>query len=112
MDLSVHLHRSLLRYAYAFPIQTAQTALANARNKNAERLARWLLMADDRIEGDELPLTHKFLSIMLGVQRPAVTVAVRALERAGLIQAGRGVITIVDGQGLARLADCTYLPVK
>jgi CRP-like cAMP-binding protein len=112
MDQSVHLHRSLLRYGYTFLMQTAQTALANARNKNAERLARWLLMAGDRIEGDELPLTHKFLSIMLGVQRPAVTVAVRALERAGFIQAGRGVIIIVDRQGLVRLADGTYLPVK
>jgi CRP-like cAMP-binding protein len=80
MSQSAHLHRSLLRYAHAFLVQTAETALANARNKNAERLARWLLMADDRIEGGELPLTHRFLSIMLGVQRPAVTVAVRALE--------------------------------
>jgi CRP-like cAMP-binding protein len=112
MGQSVYLHRSLLRYAHAFLIQTAQTALANARSKNTERLARWLLMADDRIEGGELPLTHKFLSIMLGVQRPAVTVAIGVLERAGLIHAGRGVIAIADRQGLIRLANGTYLPVK
>ena len=99
MDQSVPLHRSLLRYAHAFLVQTGQTALANGRSKNTERLARWLLMADDRIDGGELPLTHKFLSIMLGVQRPGVTVAVQALEHDGLISAKRGVITIVDRKG-------------
>ncbi len=112
MDQSASLHRSLLRYAHAFLIQTAQTALANGRNKNAQRLARWLLMADDRIDGRELPLTHKFLSIMLGVQRTAVTVAVQALDRADLIRAGRGVITIIDREGLVRLANGTYLPME
>jgi len=108
MDQSVRLHRSLLRYAHAFLIQATQTALANGRSKNTERLARWLLMADDRIDGGELPLTHNFLSIMLGVQRPGVTLAVRALEHAGLIRAGRGVITIVDRKGLETVSNGTY----
>ena len=113
MNRSARLHRSLLRYAHAFLIQTAQTALANGRSKNAQRLARWLLMADDRIEGAELPLTHKFLSIMLGVQRPAVTLAVQVLERSRLIrQPRRGIITIIDRNGLMKLADGTYLPVE
>jgi CRP-like cAMP-binding protein len=112
MDRSVQLHRSLLRYAHAFLIQTTQTALANGRSKNAERLARWLLMADDRIEGGELPLTHKFLSIMLGVQRPGVTIAVQALEHEGLISTRRGVITIIDRQGLERLSNGAYLPAE
>jgi CRP-like cAMP-binding protein len=71
IDQSVSLHRSLLRCANAFLLQTTQTALANGRSKNEERLARWLLMADDRIDGGELPLTHNFLGIMLGVQRSA-----------------------------------------
>jgi CRP-like cAMP-binding protein len=110
MDQSVPLHRSLLRYAHAFLIQTGQTALANGRSKNTERLARWLLMADDRIDGGELPLTHKFLSIMLGVQRPGVTVAVQALEHDGLISAKRGVITIVDRKGLEKMSNGAYLP--
>ena len=48
-------------------MQVTQTALANGRSKIEERLARWLLMADDRVDGDELPLTHEFLSLMLGV---------------------------------------------
>jgi CRP-like cAMP-binding protein len=112
MNRSVQLHRSLLRYAHAFLIQTTQTALANGRSKNAERLARWLLMADDRIDGRELPLTHKFLSIMLGVQRPGVTLAVQALEREGLISARRGVITITDRKGLQELSNGAYLPAE
>ena len=112
MDRSVPLHRSLLRYAHAFLIQSTQTALANGRSSNAERLARWLLMADDRIDGGELPLTHRFLSLMLGVQRPGVTLSMQALERAGLIRATRGVITIVDRKGLERMSNGAYLPVN
>ena len=87
-----------------------QTAVANGRSKNDERLARWLLMADDRIDGHDPPLAHKFLAIMLGVHRPAVTVAVQALERRGLIRAGRRVITITDRQGLVRMSNGAYLP--
>jgi CRP-like cAMP-binding protein len=108
-DRSVRLLRSLLRCAHAFLIQTTQTALANGRSKNEARLARWLLMADDRIDGGEVPLTHKFLGIMLGVQRPAVTVAVQALEEAGLISAGRKVITIIDRRGLEKMSNGAYL---
>jgi CRP-like cAMP-binding protein len=100
MDQSVRLHRSLLRYGYAFLIQITQTALANGRSKNAERLARLLLMADDRIDGGELPLTHKFLAIMLGAPRPGVTLTVQALERQGLISAKRGAIGIINRKGL------------
>ena len=110
MDQSVGLHRSLLRCAHAFLIQTTQTAVANGRGKNEERLARWLLMADDRIDGHELPLAHKFLAIMLGVHRPAVTVALQALERRGFIRAGREVIAITDRTGLVRMSNGAYLP--
>jgi CRP-like cAMP-binding protein len=59
-DRSVSLHREMLRYANAFLMQTTTTALANGRSKVEERLARWLLMAHDRVDGDELPLTHAF----------------------------------------------------
>ena len=106
---SVSLHRSLLGCVHAFLIQTAETALANGRNKNEERLARWLLMADDRIDGGKLPLTHKLLGIMLGVHRPAVTVAVHALERKGLIKAGRRVITVLDRKGLVKFSKGAYV---
>jgi CRP-like cAMP-binding protein len=106
---SVSLHKSLLQCVNAFLAQTTETALANGRSKNEERLARWLLMADDRVDGSELPLTHKLLAIMLGVQRPNVTAAVQVLERAGLIKAGRRVITVLDRKGLVRFSNGAYV---
>jgi len=111
MNESVSLHRSLLKCAHAFLIQTTQTAVANGRSKIEERLARWLLMADDRIGGGEMPLTHKFLAIMLGVQRPVVTLAVQALERRGFVRARREVIAITDRKGLVKMSDGTYQPL-
>lgn len=110
MDQSVRLHRSLLYCAHAFFIQTAQTALANGRSNMEARLARWLLMAADRIDGGEVTLTHRFLAVMLGVHRPAVTKTVLSLERKGLIRAGRQVITIIDRNGLIKMSDGAYLP--
>lgn len=110
VNLSVQLHWSLLRCAHAFMLQTTETAVANGRSKNEERLARWLLMADDRIDGGELPLTHRLLAIMLGGQRPAVTLAMQVLERRGLISARRGVITILDRKGLMKFSKGAYVP--
>lgn len=104
------LHQHLLRYAHSFLIQATTTALANGRSKLEERLARWLLMADDRIDGGELPLTHEFLGLMLATHRPAVTIAVGALEKAGLIATRRGKITILDRKALERSSNGTYLP--
>ena len=106
------LHRNLLRYAHAFLIQTTSTALANGRSKSEERLARWLLMADDRFDGDELPLTHEFLAVMLGTHRPGVTLAVQALEKERLITARRASITILNRKGLEKRANGTYVPVE
>jgi CRP-like cAMP-binding protein len=102
------LHRHLLRYGHAFVVQTAQTALANGRSKIEERLARWLLMANDRLDGDEVPLTHEFLSVMLGVRRPGVTVALDVLEKEGLIHAKRRAIAIVDRAGLRKISNGAY----
>ena len=81
MQDSPTLRVSLLHFAQAFMVQTAHTAAANARAKLEERLARWLLMAHDRVDGDELSLTHEFLALMLGVRRPGVTVAFALLEQ-------------------------------
>ena len=100
---------SALRHAFLF--QTTSTALANGRSKIEERLARWLLMAEDRIDGDELPLTHEFLSLMLGVRRPGVTIALQALEREGLIAHRRAIITILDREGLEAHSNGTYVPL-
>lgn len=98
----------LLRYVQSLSAQTTSTALANARSKLEERLARWLLMCADRVDGCELRLTHEFLSIMLGVRRPGVTVAIQILEGKGFIRASRGAITIRDREGLIELADGAY----
>ncbi len=108
IDQSTSLHRSFLRYAHDFQMQTTETALANGRSKNGERLARWLLMADDRVDGDELPLTQEFLSLMLETPRPGVTVAVKALVRDGLITTRRSKITIIDRNALEKHANGIY----
>ena len=103
------LHRAMLRFAHSFLAQTTTTALANGRSKIEERLARWLLMADDRIDSDELPLTHEFLGLMLGTHRPGVTVALQALEKAGLITTRRSHITIVNRKRLEKSANGAYV---
>jgi CRP-like cAMP-binding protein len=108
---SVSLHQVMLRYAHTFLVQTSQTALANGRSKIEERLARWLLMAADRVEG-ELALTHEFLSIMLGVRRSGVTTALQELERSALIAHRRGFVTILDRQGLEEQSNGTYTRPK
>ena len=76
------LHRLLLKFVQAFMVQTAHTAIANARAKLPERLARWILMAQDRIGGRRLTLTHEFLRLMLGVRRAGVTEALQDLDAA------------------------------
>jgi CRP-like cAMP-binding protein len=108
-ERSITLHRSMLRFAHAFLAQTTTTALANGRSKTEERLARWLLMADDRIDDDELPLTHEFLGLMLGTHRPGVTIALQALEKAGLIAHRRRRITILDRKSLEKRSNGTYV---
>ena len=110
IEKSRTLHSSMLRYAHAYLNQTAKTAVANGRSKIEERLARWLLMAHDRVESPELPLTHEFLAMMLGVRRPGVTVAVQHLEREGVIARRRGRIVICNREKLEKLSNGTYLP--
>ena len=102
------LHSSLLRYAQAFAVQTSQTALVNGRAKLEARLARWLLMAHDRLEQAEFPLTHSFIAMMLGVRRAGVTDTLHILEGRGLIKARRGQITVVNRKGLEAASDASY----
>ncbi len=80
--------------------QASQTAACNSRHTLAQRCARWLLLAHDRVDGDELHLTQEFLSVMLAVRRAGVTMAVQALHAAGLVQSGRGRIVVQDRAGL------------
>jgi CRP-like cAMP-binding protein len=108
IEASKSLRQRLHRFAHIFMVQIAQTAFANGRSKIDHRLARWLLMAQDRQDDNDLPLTHEFIAIMLGVRRPGVTDALHELEAKRLIQANRGVIRIVNRKGLMTLAGNIY----
>ena len=105
---SATLNTLMLKSAQAFMIQTAHTALANGRAKLEERLARWLLMAHDRLDTAAVPLTHEFLAVMLGVRRAGVTVALHSFERRGLIATRRGQLTLVDRAGIEKIAGSFY----
>lgn len=96
------------RYSQVFLTQIAQTALANGRAKLEERLARWLLMGQDRMQSDELKLTHEFLALMLAVRRPGVTNALASLKLQGHITVRRGRIVIVNRDGLLDVAGKFY----
>ena len=101
------LRRLLMRALAMEMAHVSQSAACNSRHSVGERCARWLLLARDRLDSDELPLTQEFLSLMLAVRRPGVTMALSRLQRAGLIRSHRGVITIVDRAGLKDAAcDC------
>ncbi len=84
--------------------QAMDTAACNARNTVAERLVRWLLMAHDRVDGDELCVTHEALSNILGVRRSGITIVASSLQDAGLVRVNRGRITILNRAGLERHA--------
>jgi hypothetical protein len=108
MDESPSLQKVLLNFAQAFAIQTAHTAIANARAKLHERLARWILMAHDRVGGNCLSLTHEFLSLMLAVRRAGVTEAIHVLEKQSLIESHRAEITILNRKGIEKIAGNFY----
>lgn len=108
MAQSRSLHRHLLRYVQASHVQASETAFANANSDIEARLARWLLMCHDRVEGDDIPLTHEFIAMMLGVRRPGVTVALHVLEGMQVIRAKRGLISVLDREKLEELADEAY----
>jgi CRP-like cAMP-binding protein len=108
LDKSPALHRSLLRYAHTLVTQMAYTALANGRYKIDERLARWLLMADDRAEGRSIHLTHEFLALMLGARRAGVTNALSEFQKRGIVKVTRGVIAIEKRAVLEEAANGSY----
>jgi CRP-like cAMP-binding protein len=109
---SVTLRELLLRYVQTLLIQTAQSAVANARYQIEARLARWLLMCHDRVEGDEIALTHEFMAMMIGAQRSGVTVALHILEGAAMIRSKRGRVIILDREKLEDLAGDSYGPAE
>lgn len=98
------LRLSLNRYALRQGLEVAQIAACNRLHEIEQRLARWLLMCQDRVDSAFLPLTHEFLAEMLGTARPTVTLASRILQRAGLIQNMRGIVKILNRKQLESAA--------
>ncbi|HEV7292244.1 MAG TPA: Crp/Fnr family transcriptional regulator [Devosia sp.] len=96
------------RYLHYLAVQIGQAAYANASMNIEARLARWILMTDDRTDKFELNLTHEFLSVMLGARRPSVTSAIHVLEGAKMIRAERATITITDRSKLEYIASDAY----
>ena len=94
------IERLVYRYIMALFDQAAQHAACNRLHDLEERCARWLLMTHDRVDGDVLPLKQQFLAEMLGVHRPAVTIAAGALQKAGVIRYTRGKVTVLDRAAL------------
>jgi CRP-like cAMP-binding protein len=95
-DRSTALRSVLLRYAQVFSNQVMQTAACNSNHTLDERLARWLLMVHDHAEGDTFPMTHEFMSMMLGVHRPSVSVTASILQKAGAIAYNHGRMTVAN----------------
>lgn len=110
--LSPSLHLELGRYAVIQGIQVAQIAACNRLHEIDQRLARWLLMCQDRVDSDTLFLTHEFLADMLGAGRPSVTLAAGILQRAGLIENVRGTIRIINRKDLENAACECYNVVQ
>jgi CRP-like cAMP-binding protein len=100
MDGRGAFYELLTRYAQALVGVIMQSTACNAVHTVEQRLARWLLMAHDRMGTDAFPLTQEFVAIMLGVARPTVTVVAGTLQKAGLITYQRGTVTIVDRKDL------------
>jgi CRP-like cAMP-binding protein len=98
-----NLRLRLSQYAQAQGMQVAQLAACNRLHEIDQRLARWLLMCQDRIGSDLLPMTHEFFAQMLGTGRPSVSLAAAVLQRAGFIQYARGTVKIIDRKGLGKL---------
>jgi CRP-like cAMP-binding protein len=94
----------LSRYAVVQGMQVAQTAACNRLHGVKQRLARWLLMTQDRVDSGSLPITHDFIATMLGTDRPSVSVAAGALQKKKMIEYTRGAVKIVNRRKLEAAA--------
>ncbi len=103
-ETSATLHRLATRYTEALFNFMGQSIACNRLHGVNERCARWLLLTHDRVDGDEFELTQEFLAIMLGVQRPVVSLAAAALQHAGFIRYRRGHVQVRDRAGLESAA--------
>jgi CRP-like cAMP-binding protein len=106
------LREILGRYAAGLLLQMAQTSACNRLHKVEERLARWLLIAQDRVKSNTVRITHDFLATMLGSDRPSVSLAAGILQRNGIIKYERGSVTIVNRRKLERFACECYSVIR
>jgi CRP-like cAMP-binding protein len=102
------LRTTMHRYVYMLMVQLATSAACTRFHAVGARLARWLLMSQDRACGDSFHLTQEFLAYMLGVRRVSVTIAAGDLQRRGIVQYQRGEITVLDRAGLEAAACSCY----
>ena len=100
LESAPHLQLMLSRYAVVRSMQVAQTAACNRLHDIEQRLARWLLMTQDRVDSGLLPIAHDFLATMLGTDRPTVSLAAGVLQGKGLIEYTRGAVKIVNRKKL------------
>ena len=100
LDSTPHLQLILSRYAVVQGMQVAQTAACNRLHGIEQRLVRWLLMTQDRVDAESLPITHDFLATMLGTDRPSVSLAAGVLQKKKLIEYARGAVKIVNRKKL------------
>jgi CRP-like cAMP-binding protein len=100
------------RYVLVQGLQVAQIAACNRLHEIEQRLARWLLMCQDRVDSETLLVTHEFLAQMLGTGRPSVSLAAGILQRGGLIENIRGTVTILNRPGLENAACECYVAMK
>jgi CRP-like cAMP-binding protein len=108
MEEDARLRALLLGYINVCLLQVGQLVLANGQYSLRERLARWLLMCHDRLDTDDLPITHEFLSTVLGVRRPGITNELHVLEGIHAVHASRGNIRIINRSILEDVANMTY----
>jgi CRP-like cAMP-binding protein len=104
LQTAPHLQLMLSRYAAIRGMQVAQTAACNRLHDIGQRLARWLLMTQDRVDSGSLPITHDFLATMLGTDRPSVSEAAGVLQKKKLIEYTRGAVKIVNRKKLENSA--------
>lgn len=110
--LGGQLQRLALLYTQALIVQTSQMAVCNQHHTVEQRLARWILMSMDRLQSNKMAITQERISLMLGVRRESITMAAAALQKDGMIERSRGVISLVDRPLLEeRVCEC-YLAVK
>ena len=106
LESTPHLQLILSRYAVVQGMQVAQTAAGNRLHDIRQRLARWLLMTQDRVDSESLPITHDFLATMLGTDRPSVSLAAGVLQKKKLIEYNRGAVKIVNRKKLEKAPAC------